>query len=140
VLLITPTVEGHATPVPVVVTLVAAGSEKPSLAIRQSGIRPAQGAGYSLWAKVHNDGNARVRTQVTFEVRDAKQMRVGEAIPARVEGGDLLPGVERAVAVDWPRALAPGKYTLVASASGPEGKAKVSNTSPFTVPLAKGPK
>ena len=140
VLLITPTAEGHATPVPVVVTLVAAGSEKPSLAIHQCGIRPAQGAGYSLWAKVHNDGNARVRPQVTFEVRDAKQTRVGDVIPARIEGGDLLPGVERAVAVDWPRALAPGKYTLVASASGPEGKAKVSNTSPFTVPLAKGPK
>lgn len=128
----------HALPVLLAVTVIPEGTEKVGVSIAAAGVEPAPSAGYRLWAKVRNSGNVRTWPSVTLQVLDSKGSRVGDAVPIEYKGAAFFPGAEETLAADWPRALAPGKYTLVASVSTGTAEAKQCHSIEFSVPLGKG--
>lgn len=130
--------EEHALPVLLPVTVTPQGTEKVEVSIADLGISSAPSAGYRLQVNLKNTGNVRIMPSIKFSVLDSKGSRVGDQIPIERSRGALLPGVEETVSSDWPRALAPGKYTLMASVAAGGDQAEVTSSIEFSVPLGGG--
>ncbi|MHB1459116.1 MAG: COG1470 family protein [Armatimonadota bacterium] len=120
----------------VMVTVIPEKTSKPAVSSSSLVITPSSTAGYKFSVKAKNDGNIRITPSVDFIVQDSTGKKVGDVVTVAHQGEQLFPGVVKTLEAESARALANGKYTLVAEVSaGKDVKAK-SLTIPFTIPLA----
>ncbi len=138
-LLVEPTAQDGAKLVPGagMLTVIPEATGKPAVSATGLAVAPASTAGLMFSVKARNEGNVRIAPTVSFILHDSRGSRVGDAVSAADFGESLFPGVSKTIGVDWTRALANGKYTLVAEVSA--GKALPAQTVklPFTIPLPK---
>jgi hypothetical protein len=118
-------------------TVLPESTGKPALSATGLAIAPAASAGLGFSLKARNDGNVRILPTVSFIVQDSSGKRVGDVVTVDYQGESLFPGVAKNIRAEWTRALANGKYTLVAEVSA--GKTTPTHTLklPFSIPLPK---
>lgn len=120
----------------VMVTVIPEKTSKPVVSSSGLVITLSSTAGYKFSVKARNDGNIRITPTVDFIVQDSTGKKVGDVVTATNPGEQLFPGVSKTIEAESARALANGKYTLVAEVSaGKDAKAQ-SLTIPFAIPLA----
>ena len=118
----------------VMVTVIPDKTSKPSVSSSDLVITPSSTAGYKFSVKAKNDGNIRITPSVDFIVQDSTGKKVGDVVTAN-PSEQLFPGVVKTIEAESVRALANGKYTLVAVVSAGKDVKAQNLTIPFAIPL-----